>query len=124
MRSVHALHARAGQVDDRVAVDYEADADVGTVINPHSFIDGDCPLAAWKTQSTRMTLGRGRHDSDRTGARLGGHGCLVARGGEGPEGRLPLTGAMLRHEPSGNIFGLTQNAGMGWRPDALGGAHA
>jgi putative YjhG/YagF family dehydratase len=41
--------------------------------------------------------------------------------GEGPAGRLPLTPDMLRHEPSGNIFGLTQNAGMGWRPDALGG---
>ena len=41
--------------------------------------------------------------------------------GEGPEGRLPLTAEMLRREPSGNIFGLTQNAGMGWRPDALGG---
>jgi putative YjhG/YagF family dehydratase len=41
--------------------------------------------------------------------------------GEGPDGRLPLTAEMLRDEPSGNIFGLTQNAGMGWRPDALGG---
>ena len=41
--------------------------------------------------------------------------------GEGPGGRLPLTAQMLREEPSGNIFGLTQNAGMGWRPDALGG---
>src|SRR5687767_6863213 len=41
--------------------------------------------------------------------------------GEGPAGRLPLTAEMLRSEPSGNIFGLTQNAGMGWRPDALGG---
>jgi putative YjhG/YagF family dehydratase len=41
--------------------------------------------------------------------------------GEGPEGRLPLTPDMLRNEPSGNIFGLTQNAGMGWRTDALGG---
>ena len=41
--------------------------------------------------------------------------------GTGPEGRLPLTAEMLRDEPSGNIFGLTQNAGMGWRPDALGG---
>ena len=41
--------------------------------------------------------------------------------GDGPEGHLPLTAAMLRTEPSGNIFGLTQNAGMGWRPDALGG---
>jgi putative YjhG/YagF family dehydratase len=41
--------------------------------------------------------------------------------GEGPSGRLPLTAEMLRAEPSGNIFGLTQNAGMGWRPDALEG---
>jgi putative YjhG/YagF family dehydratase len=41
--------------------------------------------------------------------------------GEGPAGRLPLTAEMLRDEPSGTIFGLTQNAGMGWRPDALGG---
>jgi len=41
--------------------------------------------------------------------------------GEGPAGRLPLTAEMLRHEPSGNLFGLTQNAGMGWRPDALTG---
>ena len=41
--------------------------------------------------------------------------------GEGPAGRLPLTAEMLRKEPSGNIFGLTQNAGMGWRADALTG---
>jgi putative YjhG/YagF family dehydratase len=41
--------------------------------------------------------------------------------GDGPAGRLPLTAEMLRTEPSGNIFGLTQNAGMGWQPDALGG---
>jgi xylonate dehydratase len=41
--------------------------------------------------------------------------------GDGPDGRLLLTPEMLRNEPSGNIFGLTQNAGMGWRTDALGG---
>jgi putative YjhG/YagF family dehydratase len=41
--------------------------------------------------------------------------------GHGPDGRLPLTAEMLRTEPSGNLFGLTQNAGMGWSPDALGG---
>ena len=41
--------------------------------------------------------------------------------GEGPSGSLPLTAEMLRDEPSGHLFGLTQNAGMGWRPDALGG---
>ena len=28
---------------------------------------------------------------------------------------------MLLQEPSGNLFGLTQNAGMGWEPSALGG---
>jgi xylonate dehydratase len=41
--------------------------------------------------------------------------------GTGPDGQLPLTPDMLRNEPSGNIFGLTQNAGMGWHADALGG---
>ena len=41
--------------------------------------------------------------------------------GEGPDGRLPLTPDMLRNEPSGTIFGLTQNAGTGWRPEAMGG---
>jgi xylonate dehydratase len=40
----------------------------------------------------------------------------------GPEGRLPLTAEMLREEPSGNLFGMTQDAGMGWRPDELGRA--
>ncbi len=27
---------------------------------------------------------------------------------------------MLLNEPSGNIFGMTQNAGMGWNPDEVG----
>lgn len=36
--------------------------------------------------------------------------------GDGPQGSLPLTEDMLLHEPSGNLFGLTQNAGMGWTP--------
>ncbi len=39
----------------------------------------------------------------------------------GPEGALPLTEEMLRERPSGDVFGLTQNAGMGWRPELLGG---
>jgi len=38
----------------------------------------------------------------------------------GPRGRLPLTAEMLRESPSGDIFGLTQNAGMGWDPSELG----
>jgi putative YjhG/YagF family dehydratase len=35
---------------------------------------------------------------------------------EGPSGALPLTDEMLRHWPSGDLFGLSQNAGMGWTP--------
>ena len=37
----------------------------------------------------------------------------------GPEGALPITPEMLLTEPSGNLFGLTQNAGMGWAPARL-----
>jgi putative YjhG/YagF family dehydratase len=40
--------------------------------------------------------------------------------GEGPDGRLPITEEMLLNEPSGNLFGLTQNAGMGWNPADVG----
>src|SRR5256886_15202780 len=40
----------------------------------------------------------------------------------GPEGSLPLTEEMLIERPSGDIFGLTQNAGMGWDPRELGRA--
>jgi putative YjhG/YagF family dehydratase len=32
----------------------------------------------------------------------------------GPAGSLPLTDAMLRERPSGDLFGLSQNVGMGW----------
>jgi len=39
----------------------------------------------------------------------------------GPAGSLPLTEEMLRDRPSGDLFGWTQNAGMGWEPAALGG---
>ncbi|MBX9245815.1 YjhG/YagF family D-xylonate dehydratase [Actinotalea ferrariae] len=39
----------------------------------------------------------------------------------GPGGRLPLTPELLRDEPSGTVFGMTQNAGMGWpRANMLG----
>ncbi len=37
----------------------------------------------------------------------------------GPEGILPITAEMLLTQPSGNLFGLTQNAGMGWEPTRL-----
>jgi len=38
----------------------------------------------------------------------------------GPAGALPLTDEMLRTRPSGDVFGLTQSAGMGWNPAELG----
>lgn len=37
----------------------------------------------------------------------------------GPAGSLPLTDEMLRSWSSGDLFGLTQSAGMGWAPDRL-----
>ena len=37
----------------------------------------------------------------------------------GPIGSLPLDADLLRDSPSGDIFGLTQNAGMGWEPRRL-----
>jgi len=37
----------------------------------------------------------------------------------GPTGKLPLTATMLRAASSGRIFGMTQNAGMGWNPTKL-----
>ena len=37
----------------------------------------------------------------------------------GPEGALPLDPELLLHSPSGDIFALSQNAGMGWDPNHL-----
>ncbi len=37
----------------------------------------------------------------------------------GPSGVLPISAEMLLTQPSGNLFGLTQNAGMGWNPNSL-----
>lgn len=36
--------------------------------------------------------------------------------GQGPAGALPFTEDMLRNAGSGHLFGMTQNAGMGWDP--------
>ncbi len=38
----------------------------------------------------------------------------------GPRGSLPVTPEMMLSRPSGDLFGWTQNAGMGWDPQALG----
>jgi len=39
----------------------------------------------------------------------------------GPQGSLPLTPEMLLNQPSGDLFGWAQNAGMGWDPRLVGG---
>lgn len=38
----------------------------------------------------------------------------------GPGGALPFTEELLRQAPSGDLFGWTQDAGMGWDPSQLG----
>ncbi len=50
-----------------------------------------------------------------------GNGAVydISTSGPGPAGSLPLDADMLRHSPSGDLFGLTQNAGMGWDPQQL-----
>jgi len=45
----------------------------------------------------------------------------VATTSPGPAGELPLTEEMLLHRPSGDLFGLSQNAGMGWDPQRVSG---
>ena len=37
----------------------------------------------------------------------------------GPSGALPLTDEMLTTWSSGDLFGMTQNAGMGWTTEEL-----
>jgi len=39
----------------------------------------------------------------------------------GPRGSLPLTPELLLKRPAGDLFGWSQDAGMGWDPRALGG---
>lgn len=41
----------------------------------------------------------------------------------GPAGKLPLSAEEMRSKPSGDIFGMTQSAGMGWKASELGRDH-
>ena len=43
----------------------------------------------------------------------------VATKAAGPRGELPLTPETLLERPSGDVFALSQNAGMGWNPNEL-----
>jgi putative YjhG/YagF family dehydratase len=38
----------------------------------------------------------------------------------GPTGKLPVTEDLLLNRPSGDLFGMTMDAGMGWNPAELG----
>jgi putative YjhG/YagF family dehydratase len=55
-------------------------------------------------------------------ALLGGDPALfdIQTNAAGPAGSLPLTEDLLLHAPSGELFGLTQDVGMGWNPAELG----
>src|SRR4051794_21484627 len=44
----------------------------------------------------------------------------VQTSASGPAGSLPLTEELLREAPSGDLFGWTQDVGMGWSPAELG----
>src|SRR2546427_1426495 len=50
----------------------------------------------------------------------GAEGADVRSRAAGPEGALPLSAEMLLESPSGDLFGLSQDAGMGWKPEELG----
>ena len=39
----------------------------------------------------------------------------------GPSGKLPLTEEFLKNAPSGDLFGMAMNTGMGWNPAKLTG---
>src|SRR6478735_12454897 len=54
------------------------------------------------------------HPSDQSVYRITTHA-------PGPAGALPLTEEMLRQSPSGDLFGLSQNVGMGWEPAGAAG---
>ena len=41
---------------------------------------------------------------------------LIQTHSQGPSGKIELSDEVLKHAPSGNLFGLSQNVGMGWSP--------
>ncbi len=45
----------------------------------------------------------------------------VATSAAGATGALPLTEEMLLNSPSGDLFAMSQNVGMGWKPSELNG---
>src|SRR5882762_7381265 len=72
-----------------------------------------CLLAGWWLNAV-MSLGNDVFDSQSPEI------YQVQTQAAGPAGRLPFTEEMLLNSPSGDLFGLSQNAGMGWTPAEAG----
>ena len=62
------------------------------------------------------------HDWGRIAEPKGEELYRIATHAPGPQGSLPFTPELLREAPSGNLFGWTQNVGMGLDPARLGGS--
>ena len=70
-------------------------------------------------------------NNDKTASEAAGNAELLDAGdpslfdvttrGPGPRGKLPLTAEMLRQRPSGDAFGMTEDAGQGFPPERLAG---
>src|SRR5690349_8399068 len=45
--------------------------------------------------------------------------CRIVTASPGPSGQLPVTAEDLLARPSGDLFGWTQDVGMGWNPSQL-----
>lgn len=60
------------------------------------------------------------HDHLQSLLEMPGEAYDVQTKARGPAGQLPLTDELLRNAPSGDLFGWTQDVGMGWQPVELG----
>jgi len=68
-------------------------------------------------------MSAGSHDSDAIAAVLDGTDDSIydlRTRAPGPQGTLPFTEEQLRNSPSGDLFGWSQNTGMGWPANLLG----
>src|SRR3954447_16022095 len=86
------------------------------------------PLPNLRLPRSRLTVVcRGRYDDGMPNSRSDFDDLLaspedvyaIQTVAAGPAGSLPLTDDMLRNWSSGDLFGLSQNAGMGWKPSEM-----
>ncbi len=81
-------------------------------------------MSANESNSTGSAHSNNNTDSTNPGATIPGLDLPdairhVRSKGNGPGGALPVSESMLLDQPSGNLFGWTQNVGMGWKPEKL-----